>query len=279
VPDKAIRLSPVIGVFGPRRDARLPERSVVVGGLDRWDMRGSAAFQLVKEPRLARLLHQRLGGGSDPRLGLDRPSELRTPAIDPNDRRLGRPSIETPIFPEWFVCDTIDGDAPGRRRLVRFTDLKLPARKEHEADDRKKRRASPVRFVCGCTKGHLQDIEWRRILHGDGAPCREQMWLADSGTSADPRDTRAVCDCGRSLTLEEARTRLGPCRGERPWIGDRDPVACDAPKGLNLLIRSATNTYIPQVAKVISLPRAEDKLSHWIEKGHVRQCGRNSGVD
>lgn len=265
--DEAIRMSQVVGVFGPGAMLDLPERSVVVGGLDRWDMHAPGAFRTIEEPRLARLLHQRLAG--DPRLGVDRPPDLRTPPVDPNDRRVTRPpSIEAPVFPEWFVCDAIEGDTPGRRRLVRFTDLKIPARKEHVADDGKRRRASPVRFVCGCTKGHLQDIEWRRTLHDDGAACREQMWLVDSGTSADPRDTRIVCDCSKSLTLEELFQpgRLGRCLGERPWIGDRDPQLCDAPKGLNLLTRSATNTYFPQVATVISLPQSEDELSRRIEQ-------------
>jgi hypothetical protein len=202
----------------------LPERSIVVGGLDHWEMRMPNAFRCIEEPRLSSLLHLRLA--NDPRLRVDRPPELRTPPIDPNDRRAPKPYIESIVFPEWFVCDTVEGDPPGRRRLVRFSDLTPPARKEHVADDGKKRRASPIRFVCGCTRGHLQDIEWRRILHGGGAACREQMWLLDSGTSADPRDTRILCDCGGSLTLEELFEpgRLGPCRGERPWIGDRDPT-------------------------------------------------------
>lgn len=264
--DETIRMSQVVGVFGPGAMVDLPERSVVVGGLDRWDMRGPNAFQPIEEPRLARLLHQRLVG--DHRLGVNRPPELRSPPIDPNDRRAARPSVEAPVFPEWFVCDVIEGDTPGHRRLVRFPDLKPPARLEHVAEDGKRRRASPVRFVCGCTKGHLQDIEWRRILHADGATCREQMWLVDAGTSADPRDTRVECECGQSLTLEELfqPRRLGPCRGERPWIGDRDPTACDAPKGLNLLTRSATNTYFPQVVTIISLPAAEDELSRRVEQ-------------
>lgn len=265
--DEAIRMSQVVGVFGPGAMLDLPERSVVVGGLDRWDMHALGAFRTIEEPRLARLLHQRLAG--DPRLAVDRPPDLRTPPVDPNDQRIRRPpAIEAPVFPEWFVCDAVEDDSPGRRRLVRFADLRPPARKEHVADDGKRRRASPVRFVCGCTKGHLQDIDWRWILHSDGAPCREQMWLEDLGTSADPRDTRVVCDCGRSLTLEELFQpgRLGRCKGERPWIGDRDPVPCDAPRGLNLLTRSATNTYFPQVATVISLPQSDDELSRRIEQ-------------
>jgi hypothetical protein len=264
--DDTIRMSQVIGVFGPGAMLDLPERSVVVGGLDYWDLRPKNAFKPIQEPRLSQWLFERLNG--DPRLGVTRPPELRSPPIDPNDRQAARPSIMSVVFPGWFVCDTIDGDTPGRRRLVRFQDLKPPGRKVHEADDGKKRRASPVRFVCGCTKGHLQDIEWRRILHSDGAACREQMWLVERGTSADPRDTKIECDCGQSLSLENLFQpgRLGTCRGERPWIGDRDPTACEAPKGLSLLTRSATNTYFPQVATVISLPQAEDALSKSIQQ-------------
>jgi hypothetical protein len=87
------------------------------------------------------------------------------------------------------------------------------------------------------------------------------MWLVETGTSADPRDTQVVCDCERSLSLEQAfqRGRLGRCHGERPWLGDRDPNGCHV--FLRLLTRTATNTYFPQAAAVISLPSAEDVLS------------------
>jgi hypothetical protein len=54
-------MSQVVGVFGPGAMLDLPERSVVVGGLDRWDMRTPNAFRPIEEPRLAKLLHQRLG--------------------------------------------------------------------------------------------------------------------------------------------------------------------------------------------------------------------------
>lgn len=91
---------------------------------------------------------------------------------------------------------------------------------------------------------------------------------AEAMRGGDPRDTQVVCDCGSSLTLEDLFQpfRLGPCRGDRPWIADTDPLKCDAPRGLRLLTRSATNTYFPQVVSVISLPQAEDELSRRIEE-------------
>ena len=33
-------------------------------------------------------------------------------------------------------------------------------------DDGKKVDVTPIRFVCACEKGHLQDIDWRWVVHG-----------------------------------------------------------------------------------------------------------------
>jgi hypothetical protein len=272
--DDKIRLGQVIGVFGPGSMLDLPERSVLVLGLDHWEMFGTGTFKVIEEVRLARLLHQRLK--DDGRLVADRPPELRTPPIDAGDPRRHSPGIKATVFPRWFACDAVAGDPPIRRRLVRFQDLEPPKRVEYKGDDGKGRKASPIRFVCGCENGHLQDIDWRRILHqnfrdrgggGTGGACREQMWQEDAGTSADPRDIRIACDCGASLSLEELfqPRRLGPCAGERPWISDRDPNPCNAPDGLRLLTRSAVNTYFPQVARVVSLPQRVDELARRIE--------------
>ena len=151
--------------------------------------------------------------------------------------------------------------------MVRWTDLNPNGRKAYRDDETgKDTKVSPLRFVCGCENGHLQDISWRWVVHGDQT-CGEPMWLEDSGTSGDPRDSRVVCGCKRTLSLEQLFQpgRLGQCYGERPWIGGREPNGCRDPNGktvnLRLLTRSATNTYFPQVATIISLPQADDELS------------------
>ena len=53
------RLSQLITTFGPGAMIDLPTRSVLVGGLERWDMR-DAAFKPINERRLAELLEKRL---------------------------------------------------------------------------------------------------------------------------------------------------------------------------------------------------------------------------
>jgi hypothetical protein len=172
--------------------------------------------------------------------------------------------IAAPVFPTWFVCELVETVSSGgkvvrRRRLIRWQDLDTKGRRRFVFDDGRKSEVTPIRFVCACESGHLQDIEWRWAVHG-AMTCQEPMWVEEKGTSADPADTSTVCGCGRRLSLQDTFQvgRLGKCRGERPWLLDRDPNGCGL--NLKLLTRTATNTYFPQVYTVISLPTEEDEL-------------------
>jgi hypothetical protein len=259
------RLSQVISTFGPGAMVDLPTRSVVIGGLEQWDMRGGG-FTILSEPRLQERLEKLLKDRN--RLALGKSLSLRTPPIAeiaPNGDPRG---ISSAIFPAWFVCEEVDvvGTGPAgfrRRRLVRWRDLDATGRKRFNFDDGRKSEVTPIRFVCACTKGHLQDIDWRWVVHATTV-CQEPMWVEEKGTSADPADTSVVCGCGRRLSLQEAFIpgRLGKCRGERPWLLDKDPDGCDL--NLKLLTRTATNTYFPQVLTIISLPSEEDELTKMV---------------
>jgi len=37
----------------------------------------------------------------------------------------------------------------------------------------------------GCPKGHVDDINWYRFVHGSEDNCRRQLWLDELGTSGD----------------------------------------------------------------------------------------------
>ena len=263
----AQRLSQVVSTFGPGAMVDLPTRSVVIGGLELWDMRGGT-FKTIPEPRLTMRLEQLLK--SQGRLADTKNLSLRTPPV--TDGRLGQlpPGITAPVFPAWFVCEqvvttTVAGKPARRRRLVRWQDLDpRGGRRRYVSDDGTKSEVTPIRFVCACENGHLQDIDWRWIVH-DREPCEEAMWVEEKGTSADPADMTIICGCGKSLSLQELFQpgRLGSCRGERPWLLDRDPNGCG--QRLKLLTRTATNTYFPQVYTVISLPIEEDELTRLVD--------------
>ena len=132
-------------------------------------------------------------------------------------------------------------------------------------DDNKKSDVTPIRFVAACEKGHIQDIDWSYAVH-QATKCGEPLWLEEQGTTGEPRNTRVVCGCGKSLSLEQAQIpgRFGRCSGKQPWLTENDPAGCD--KELRFLTRTATNAYFSQVLTVISLPSAEDELTRHVER-------------
>jgi len=174
----AQRLSQVVSTFGPGAMVDLPTRSVVIGGLELWDMRGGT-FTTIPEPRVVMRLEQLLK--SQGRLADTKNLSLRSPPV--TDGRPGQlpPGITAPIFPAWFVSEqvatatTVAGKAARRRRLVRWQDLDpRGGRRRFVSDDGTKSEVTPIRFVCACENGHLQDINWRWIAHA-GQPCEEAM--------------------------------------------------------------------------------------------------------
>jgi hypothetical protein len=266
------RRSQLITTFGPGAMVDLPTRSVLIGGLDRWRM-PTGSYDEIDEPSLARLLERWLR--EQGRLDEGETIRLLTPPVDEGDDRGNPPGVDVTIFPTWFVCErvempTIDGEQKRGRRLVRWNELDpASGRRRFVHDDGKKDEVTPLRFVGACPNGHLQDIDWRQLLHAE--PCREPIWLADRGTSGLLGDLEIVCSCGASLSMQEATLpgRLGLCEGNMPWIAahSREDCTTDGRRTqLRLLTRSATNAYFAQTISIISLPPSEDTLLAIVER-------------
>jgi hypothetical protein len=262
-----LRASQLVTAFGPGAMVDLPTRSVVIGGLDLWHMRERGSWQPVHEPRAVAALETLLRASG--RLADGTALTLRTPPIDDDARRPGGepPGVEARLFPTWFVArDADEVEGVRRRRLVRWRDLDPRGRTHVVAEDGRRQLVTPIRFVAGCKKGHLQDIDWPFVVHaGATERCAQPLWLEERGTSGDPRSTRVVCGCGAALSLRDVQAPgyLRTCRGRRPWLHADEPGGCK--EDLRFLTRTATNAYFPQVLTVISLPSAEDELTRLVE--------------
>lgn len=259
-----LRQSQVVGAFGPGAMVDLPDRSVMIGGLGMWSSNNRAeGWRLVDEPRLRAHLEYTL---KIARL------ELRTPPEHDRNARFLGPHIGAVIFPLWFVCEELEHGAEGqkRRRLLRWSDLD-PSNRKSFRDAGKAKPVTPIRFVGACDHGHIQDIDWKWIVHR-GEKCGAPLCLEERGTSGDTRDTAIVCACGKRFTLSQAYIKgqsgssgpLGPCGGHRPWLGDEHRQTCGEP--LKLLNRTATNAYFSQSLSVISIPTEVDALTRLVGK-------------
>ena len=249
--DNIIRQSQLITTYGPGAMIDLPDYSVIVSGLQDWS---HLRREKIDEPRLAAKLRQLL----------DLPSlELWTPPRHEENARQIAP-VGARIFPTWFI---VKDSRPSprnlqwrRRRLVRWDHLDKGRFRD---EDGKRKPVVPVRFVCGCRRGHIDDLDWRRFIHRSGRTCERPLWLEERGTGADIGDTFGVCDCGEERSLYEASSpgtdALGQCEGKRPWIGQFAREACGEP--YRLLVRTASNAYFPQTMSVISLPEFDAGLA------------------
>ena len=170
----AQRLSQLISTFGPGAMIDLPTRSVVVGGLEQWDMKGDA-FTTIPEPRLAMRLEQLLKeqGRLDPAARLS----LRTPPVSA-DRNNGVPrGVAAPVFPTWFVCEQVetitvrgqDRPAPAAGALA-GSRYQRPAQVHFRRRAQERRHADPVRLRLrkGPPAGYRMAVgrAWRRAVPG-----------------------------------------------------------------------------------------------------------------
>jgi hypothetical protein len=236
-----IRRSQVITTWGPGALLDLPRYSVIMGGLDTWPK--ISDLEEIPEPRLSRKL-QVMTGVTAP--------HLYAPPPDSNDPREAKRGIGVWRFPEWFVVQEMGG-GDGRERSRRLVHRK--ALNEKGWFDG--RPVVPTRFVRGCPRGHVDDLDWRRFVHGPDSNCLRQLWLDERGTGGDLADLVVRCECGctpRGMheAMDLSTNPLGTCQGARPWLGRNSHEECKQPS--RLLIRTAANAYFPQMVSVLSLP-------------------------
>ena len=271
-----LRRSQVITTFGPGALIDLPNDSAIVGGLDTWG--GEANLERIDEPRLSAKLAS-MTGVPAPR--------LYAPPPEPEGWQDRQQGIGAWRFPEWFVVQEPDdgagagagaksgsgagagsGARPGRRsrRMVPRTAL------TNGRYDRKP--VVATRFVRACSKGHIDDVDWHRFVHGSDDPCRGRLWLDERGASGDLVEQIVRCECGKSRRMHEAVDfagfPLGRCRGARPWLGRLANEECGEPS--RLLIRTASNAWFPQVVSVLSLPERGGGVDRAVEALWDRLC-------
>ncbi len=247
-PQGRLRQSQVITTFGPGALVDLPHYSVLIAGLDYWSQAGQVE---IHEPRLVAKLEKLLQVQ-----GL----HLRTPPIDLQDPAAPPTGITAWQFPEWFITDVIDSSTGGRSRML------VPRAALHRGrypdQDRKKRNVVPIRFIRACRRGHIGDIPWHHFVHKGQSQCRRQLWVDERGTSGDLSEVWIRCECAAERPMTDAATlathALGLCGGARPWLGAFANEVCGEPN--RLLVRTASNSYFPQVMNVISLPERDDAI-------------------
>ncbi len=250
-PDGTVRQSQVVTTFGPGAMVDLLTDAVLVGGLDFWSYDRAFALPHIPEQRLRDAIVERF---SELGRELSHETPFRAPPVG-NDREPSKfAGVGVLEFPHWFVCQN-----PRCRALQRKDGLELKSHRYwHQCDREKKTECVPVRFVSACKRGHIDEFHWISFVHAGrskdpGAErCAAPSLTFQEGPTGDFNDIRIVCACGASEKLNATYGLELPCFGSRPWLGPEGKEECA--EHIRLLVRTASNSYFPQVVSALSIP-------------------------
>lgn len=242
-----VRPSQVITTFGPGAIVDLPDFSVIMGGINKWDRNVMLRYsQDIDEPRLKKKL---------------RINKIKSIPMPSESDGIG--TLPAYPFPEFYVC-------PNCRKLGKsgdFTDddgvlYCQNFKKKGQVESCKKIKVHPVRFLTACKNGHIDDFPWGFFLHSahkkefNYKKCK--LYLEDRGKSGSISDLVVSCEtCEIKRSIGDAfknEKLLGKCKGRRPWLGlkNKDEEPCE--EDTKLLLRGASNLYFSILESSIVIP-------------------------
>jgi hypothetical protein len=260
----ALRPNQLLHTYGIGSVADLPSLSVMVLGLDQWDLARAA---LVTEDRLLSAMRAKLGRQVQ---ALRLPPHL--PETSDPFAEWARVGVPVALFPGWLRCSDTRCNRLARAdagffELLPHSYLPDKVRYVHSCRGQGGRRptAVPARFVMACGAGHLNDFPWSYFVHRGTEPgAGHSLKLSERGSTGEAVNIFVSCDeCGQSRPLSDAigvvaEQNLPACRGRHPHLGTYEQ--CDAPT--RTLALGATNSWFAMQLRVFSLPRAEHPVDH-----------------
>jgi len=252
----SIRPSQAIHSYGVGSLIDLPNLSVVVGGLDRWD---ATRQDVVTEDRLLEAVRGRVGRQVEVLRTLPVAAETSSNPYD----EWARVGVPVTLFPRWMRCTFCNRMFPvgsGALRLDHNPHRVDQACYRHKNCDQARRPPPtvPARFVAGCSAGHLDDFPWVRFAHEGRPSCANPILrVNDVGTGGRATDLLVTClTCGSKSTLAKAfgpaaKGLMPQCRGRHPHLGQATEPC---PEQLRTLVLGASNMWFSASVSVLSLP-------------------------
>jgi len=263
----ALRPSQLIFTFGVGSLVDLPAMSVIVMGLDDWDIR---YCKELEEDRLVAAIQKRLG---------HQVAKLYLPPIKPESvsQNSTGPAIGVPVapFPRWLkcsLCDTMATVESGVFKLVQNPYHPDKTSFVHPGCQRSKLQKSPsalpVRFLLACREGHLTDFPWLEFVHKGNPPCQpSSLTMREFGASGDASDIIVKCHkCGVDRRMSDAfdTDARFACSGHHPHLRVFDTQDCQ--ETARTILLGASNSWFASALSALSIPSATDKLGKLIEE-------------
>lgn len=252
---QSVRISQVVLTLGPGAllESREGPRIILREGLYLPPDRSLEELE-ISSPELRALLAYRLGTGS--------PENLRIFQVPPST---GGFPWRTRPFPEWKLC--VEHQILFRNRCPECHRAGFPS-------GGWRRRKEAIRFVRACPDGHLDDVDWDVLVHGEQPPhASDYYYWRSRGTSLS--DIWIECPrCQRSISLGHAYRQGWPCSGRYPEQEPPDGLpqrpGCD--KRSYILQRQASNLRVPEVFSLFIIPPPFTALHRLLQRPTLKSA-------
>ncbi len=260
-----LRPSQLIYTFGVGSLIDLPNLSVMVMGLDDWDLTYSTD---IVEDRLIATVQKRF-----PQV-----ERLVQPPMEPSNisGNSGTSSIGVPVvpFPRWMRCSRCETLAPIESGVFDAVYNRYnPERTRYVHKNCLNAREGPVlsvRFMLACREGHITDFPWLEFVHKDKKPCKgAQLKIRDLGTSGDASDVLVKCEsCGLSQRMANAFRSHSKfkCKGHHPHLRTFDS---ECPEDAKAILLGASNAWFQISVSALTIPSTESELSGLVEENWI----------
>ena len=261
-----LRSSQLLHTYGVGAVADLPNLSVVIGGLEQWDLANSV---IVPEDRVLAALRSHLG---------QQVQALRTAPYKPETAdpfaEWARIGVPVRLFPRWLRCsdNRCNRLAPVESGLFALdSNLWRPERIRYAHGCRghgsSRPTAVPSRFVLACPRGHLDDFPWLYFVHGGESPGSGEhtLRLFERGSTGEAANLFVECSCKRQRPMapafgQEAVKTLSACRGRHPHLGTFGECG-EQTRTLGL---GATNGWFAMQVRAFTLPQADTEVGQGV---------------
>lgn len=271
-----IRPSQLMFSFGVGSNVDLPHLSVMVMGLDDWNLNDLQGNEIVEE-RLLLAVKAALGEkGSQIKWLFAPPSPPESASRNSFDEG-NRVGVPVAPFPRWLRCPRCNLLAPLSSGLFRLEpNPHRPDRSRYCHHNcggvGRPPTALPARFMVACEGGHLDDFPWQNFVHA-GEPCNgnSQLKLVESGISGEASAIFVECTtCGKKQSMGRAFQSdfpdkiaiIDPCNGRHPHLRTHDE-GCEYARKAILL--GASNAWFPVLLSTFSIPVEGDALAQLVE--------------
>lgn len=267
-----VRKSQLLTPFGIGALMDINNQSILIADSEYWDNQGET--ESVSDIRLEKALNA---------------NGLISPPIPAGNLVHQSEKITGKRFPAWYFSPTnreLKHIPQWREKIEKIYKNKKEILNQFESspfrmmNNGKREELSPVRILCACSHGHLQEFPWQEWAHQDTVLSKSEfqnheLHLKSSGNSTSIGELRVECkQCGTKKSLagifdhgsmpERLRKLNVSCHGKYLWKIDDPGEKCDGK--IQVLLRSQSNIYFPIIRSSVNIPFSSNNLLELISK-------------